>query len=290
MARNVDTALLRAFAAVAETGGMTKAAGLLNVTQAAVSQQVKRLEEAFGCRLFERDRTAFRLTPSGERLLARARRMLAFNDEVWAAMTAPDFTGEVRLGIPSDLVRPYGPAFLKRFYEDCPRVAVTMICDTSRRLLAMLDAGEIDLAITGELGCGLHGETLFSNPVVWAGVKGGNSWERGPLPISTGDETCTFRPVALKALEDVGRDWRTVCAVSSLEPILAMVEADLSVAPLYATCMSPSMEILGERHGLPLLPVFSVNLYLPKLGASDVAIELARHIRTQLSSPLLRVA
>jgi DNA-binding transcriptional LysR family regulator len=46
MARNIDTSLLRAFVAVAETAGMTAAANLLNVTQAAVSQQIKRLEEA----------------------------------------------------------------------------------------------------------------------------------------------------------------------------------------------------------------------------------------------------
>jgi DNA-binding transcriptional LysR family regulator len=63
MPHNIDTALLRAFLAVAETGGMTSAARLLNLTQAAVSQQVKRLEDAFGRQLFERDRRGLRLTP-----------------------------------------------------------------------------------------------------------------------------------------------------------------------------------------------------------------------------------
>ena len=85
---------------------MTSAARLVNLTQAAVSQQVKRLEETFGRQLFERDRRGLRLTPSGERLLVRARRLLALNDEVWALMTAPDFTGEVRLGVPHDVVGP----------------------------------------------------------------------------------------------------------------------------------------------------------------------------------------
>ena len=45
---NIDTSLLRAFVAVAETGGVTSAARLVNLTQAAVSQQVKRLEDTFG--------------------------------------------------------------------------------------------------------------------------------------------------------------------------------------------------------------------------------------------------
>ena len=53
MHRDIDTALLRAFVAVVETGSVTGAAALLNLTQAAVSQQLKRLEEQFGPQLFE---------------------------------------------------------------------------------------------------------------------------------------------------------------------------------------------------------------------------------------------
>jgi len=290
MPRNIDTALLRAFAAVAETGGMTKAARLLNVTQAAVSQQVKRLEESFGCRLFERDRRGLRLTPSGERLLARAQRLLAVNDEVWAMMTAPDFAGEVRFGVPHDVVRPYVPPVLKHFDQAWPRVRVTLVCDTSPRLLAMLDRGEVDLTMTTEAGCGPHGEVLFANPLVWVGAKGGRAWERDPLPISTGDETCTFRPATLKALADTGRDWRTVCEVSSFEAICATIEADLAVAALVGSAVPEGLQILGERSGLPRLPVFSVNLYLARVGASDIALELARHVRDQLNNRFQRAA
>src|SRR5262245_19072980 len=135
MARNIDLALLRAFAAVAETGGMTSAGRLLNLTQAAVSQQVKRLEETFDLILFERDRRGLRLTPSGERLLVQARRLLRNNDEVWAMMSAAEFTGEVPFGIPSDIVRPYGGPVLKRFDRVWSRVRVTLVCDCSVHLL-----------------------------------------------------------------------------------------------------------------------------------------------------------
>ncbi len=81
--RNLDTSLLRAFVAVADTAGMTAAANLLHLTQAAVSQQIKRLEEALGAQLFERDRRGLRLTNAGERLYGRAKRLLALNDEIW---------------------------------------------------------------------------------------------------------------------------------------------------------------------------------------------------------------
>src|SRR3712207_7198538 len=119
MIRNLDTSLLRAFVAVAETAGMTSAANVLHLTQAAVSQQIKRLEEAFGCDLFERDRKGLRLTAAGERLLGRAKRMLAINHEIWAEMTTPDFSGEVRLGIPTDIVHAYLRSEERRVGKEC---------------------------------------------------------------------------------------------------------------------------------------------------------------------------
>jgi DNA-binding transcriptional LysR family regulator len=290
MPRNLDTALLRAFAAVAETGSMTKAAGLLNLTQAAVSQQVKRLEEQFGQRLFERDRRGLTLTPAGDRLLARAGRLLAMNDEMWATMTAPDFVGEVRLGLPSDIVRPYMPPILKRFYQSWPRVRVTLTCETSPRLLEMLDRGEVDLTLTTEAEPGPHGEVLFPAPLVWVGAQGGTAFERDPLPLSTGGDTCAFRPVTVKALTKAGRDWRPVCEISNLEPILATLEADLAVTALLAPTVPDHLQILGRESGLPKLPGFSVNLYLPRVGVSPLATELARHIRDQVDQRLPRAA
>lgn len=99
MTRNIDTGLLRAFIAVAETAGMTAAANVLNLTQAAISQQIKRLEDGFEARLFERDRKGLRLTNAGERLFGKAKRMLALNDEIWAEMTVPIHSGEDRKSV-----------------------------------------------------------------------------------------------------------------------------------------------------------------------------------------------
>ncbi len=76
MSRNIDVGLLRAFVAVAETGSVTRAAHLLNLTQAAVSQQLKRLEELFGVELFDRTNRTLRTTAAGERLLSHAQTMM----------------------------------------------------------------------------------------------------------------------------------------------------------------------------------------------------------------------
>jgi DNA-binding transcriptional LysR family regulator len=204
-------------------------------------------------------------------------------------MVAPEFEGEVRLGMPSDIVRPYAPPVLRRFAQTWPRVRVSLVCDTSLRLLEGLDRGEIDLAMTVQTSCGPHGETLFADPLVWVGARNGHAFERDPLPISTGDETCPHRPVALKALAEAEIHWRSVCEINSFEPICATVEADLAVAPFLASTVPDNLQILSDTR-LPRLPAFGINLYQPRAGASDVASELARHIRDQLGSRVQRAA
>jgi DNA-binding transcriptional LysR family regulator len=290
MPHNIDTSLLRAFVAAAETGGMTTAARLVNLTQAAVSQQVKRLEEMFGRQLFERDRRGLRLTPSGERLLVRARRLLALNDEVWALMTAPDFNGEVRLGVPHDIVGPYLPPVLKSFDQAWPGVRVSLVCSTTPKLLRALARREIDMTLTTERDRPLNGETLLRDPLVWVGARDGRAYKRDPLPVSIGDEDCAFRPVVIKALNHAGRDWRPVCEVSNMESLRATVEADLAVVPLLASTVPNLLEVLSFGAGLPPLPIFHINLHVPRMGASDVALELSRHIREQFAARYRRAA
>ena len=80
MPRNLDLTALRAFATVAETGGVTRAAGLLNLTQSAVSMQIKRLEEGLGRTFFLRAARKLTLTPEGEQLRSSRRFLL-----VWLA-------------------------------------------------------------------------------------------------------------------------------------------------------------------------------------------------------------
>ena len=284
MAHNIDIALLRAFVAVAETGGMTRAGRLLNLTQAAVSQQIKRLEDLFRQPLFERDRKALRLTPSGERLLNHAQRLLAVNDEVWGLMTSPDFEGEVRLGVPHDIVAPFLPPILKSFDQAWPRVRVSLICSTTPLLLEALDHGEIDLTLTTELDSGPNAETLLPDSLVWVGARGGRACNADPLPVSFGDNTCAFRQAAINALAKAGLDWRPVCEFSSMEPLCATLIADLAVAPLLASTVPIGLEVIGPDTGLPPLPMYSVNLHLPRAGAGDVAVELASHIRQQFAA------
>ena len=282
MPHNIDTALLRAFVAVAETSGMTAAASVLNLTQAAVSQQIKRLEDTFGSRLFERQRKGLALTSAGERLFGRAKRMLALNDEIWAEMTTPLYEGEVRLGIPNDLVNTYLPTFLKSFARAYPKVRISLECNTTPSLLRAIQAGEVDLTLTTEIGCGPDGESLATEQLVWVGARGGDSHRQRPLPLSIGCTGCAFQAPVLEALRSSDIPWRMVSEVTNMDAQVATTQADLAVMTSLASTAPSHLEVLPARSGLPPLPAFSINLYLPRAGGTDIARELARHIRESL--------
>lgn len=284
--RDLDLSLLRAFVAVVDAGSVTSAARHLNRTQAAVSLQIKRLEETVSQALFEREHKRLVLAPAGEQLLGQAKRLIAMNDEIMERMTTPSFDGEVRLGIPVDLIPTYAPPILRRFNAMWPHVRVSLNTHNSHELMEDLDQSAVDLALTTDLvgDRTYRCETLNTDRLVWFGAPGGSAHRRSPLPIAIGGRTCRFRPVALEALRAAGRDWRLVLEVANQDAVNATVEAGISIGALLRATVPSGMEVLGRAADLPELPEFAINLHMPRSGATDITEELARHIRAEFAS------
>jgi len=261
MRGDIDTGLIRTFQAVVDSGSVTKAAQTLNLTQGAISQQIKRLEDLGGKPLFARTGRKLVLTQDGHALIDPATRFLHANDQLWAALREPAFQGEVRFGAPYDIMGSYTPAILRGFSKAFPAVRVSLVCEDTLVLLAKLKAGAIDLALTTELGCGKGGETLRRDRLVWAGARDGEAHTKDPLPVSLGAEACVFRPIAIAALRKARREWLPICEVSNMEPVRATLEADLAVAPLLSHSIPDSLDILPHTARLPRLPLFRINLY-----------------------------
>jgi len=276
--RDIDIGLLRSFVAVAETGRMTTAARVVNLSQGAVSQQIKRLETLFRMNLFDRTADAARLTRDGERLIAQAQRLIALNDDVLEQMQQADFSGEVRLGVPHDVVGKLMPPILRRFSQEHPNVLVTLVSETTQSLRASLCERRVDLALMTESEPGKREQLLLTDRLVWVGSKGGDAWRKRPVAVALGQEGCAFRALAIKALTKSGIEWRPICQVGSLEPVFATLEADMAVAPFLFHTVPDRVEVLPDGH-LPPLPAFHINLRLPPKAVTKVASELARHIR-----------
>ncbi|MGD9805314.1 MAG: LysR family transcriptional regulator [Hyphomicrobiaceae bacterium] len=285
MRRDLDLTILRAFLAVVETGSVTGAARLLNRTQAAVSLQIKRLEDTLGQPLFERGHKRLSLAPSGEQLIGFAQRLVAMNDEVVETMTTPSFEGEVRLGLPVDLIVTYAAPILRRFNTKWPGVRVSLIASNSQELVEELERGRVDLALTTDLEPpGRHVETMTGDDLVWVGAPGGSAHRRTPLPIAIGGRSCRFRPVLLDTLRRTDIEWRVVLEVANQDAVNATVAAGISVAVMLRETVPVSLEVITGDSGLPALPSFALNLRLPPAGTNELAEEMARHIRAEFAA------
>ncbi len=102
----MDVETLRIFVRVAELASFTRAAEQLGLGKSRASLRVRSLEEELGTHLFQRTTRAVRLTPDGEQMLARARRLVNEADDLTTMFHAPStLRGRVRLELPVGMAR-----------------------------------------------------------------------------------------------------------------------------------------------------------------------------------------
>lgn len=261
MPANLDTDLLRAFVAVAETLNFTRAGEVLFRTQAAVSQQVRRLEEVVGKRVFERDTKGVRLTRDGEVLLTYARRMLTLNDEVMALMRRTGSAASVRIGTPDDYATMLLPEVLARFAASDPDVMVEVVCDNSPDLVAEIAKGRYDLALVTRHPGAAGGELVRREPVTWVAPPNEGIEQADPLPLALFPKGCVVRDLAVDALERMGRGWRTAFTSKSVVAVHGAVLGGLGIAAMEACTIPPSLRRLGREDGFPDLPDIDIALH-----------------------------
>ncbi|WP_380053449.1 LysR family transcriptional regulator [Falsihalocynthiibacter sp. SS001] len=282
MPRNLDLTSLRSFVAVAEAGGVTRAAGFLNLTQSAVSMQLKRLEESLDLSLLDRSARTIALTAAGEQLLTYARRMLALNDEVFVRMTDQAYEGEIVLGVPHDIVYPAIPEVLRRFNAEYPRMRVHLLSSFTVGLKEKFQRGEADIILTTEDGCDAGGETLMTRDLVWVGAPGGVAWRNRPLRLAY-EARCMFRAAAQRALDEADIPWEMAVESDSTRTIEASVSADLAIHSVLEGMEAPHLEQIRHGGALPDLGSKKVNMFVSELATSQVAQDLAEILRQAYS-------
>jgi len=283
MIRNLDLNLVRTFVTVADSGSMTVAARLLHMTQGAISQQVKRLEDSLGHRLFVRNARKLELTREGELFLAKARQLLQLNDEVWSDMTSESLRGGLRVGVPYDLVSPLASA-MRAFAEMHPHVKISLVCAASSDLCEAVHTGRVDVSLVEYVASEAEGEVVRIEPLVWVSGRGSDAWQKRPVPLSMVDEHCAFRPVVLGALAGKNIPWHTVFESGNIEATAATVRAGLAITTCLASTVPADLQTLAPQgSGLPALPPFAICLQLPAT-VQPAALEFARCVRESMSA------
>lgn len=162
---------LRYVAMVAQTQNFCRAADLCHVAQPSLSQQIKKLENELGKRIFQRSRKGTKLTRFGRQLLPKIQELLSgiMELENLAKAYETEIAGELFLGAIPTIAPYFMPQLVNACREIYPRLHLNLVEDTTEALVEKLLAGEIDCALMSrphpqeQL---LETRTLFQDPLL----------------------------------------------------------------------------------------------------------------------------
>ena len=284
---------LRYLLAVAKTGNFSRAAEQCHVSQPSLSQQIQKLEDELGEKLFSRLKRRAVLTTAGEVLVPRASRILAEVDAARrdVADAANLLRGSVNLGVLPTIAPYLLPKILVPLGRECPGIEVTIHENTTAQLLNMAAACEVDFALISLpiADARFVQETLFSEELFLALPPGHRLAKKARVALGDigqerfilmkeghclGDQSLGF-------CERNGLSPRVVLRSAQLDTIQALVLSGLGVS------LIPAMACGAGTHDEPVYrsltgtrPHRAIGLLWRKEHHhSKAAAELLRHLR-----------
>lgn len=248
---------LRYVIAVARTANFSRAAEQCHVSQPSLSQQIQKLEEELGERIFDRMKRAVRLTPAGEAFLRRAVRILEEADA--AKREATDAhelrCGTIAIGVLPTLAPYLLPEVIAQFTGKFPGIQILVHEDTTDQLLKLLHRYEIDLALASQPieDARLEVRHLFSEELLLALPQGHPLTRKRAVGIADlmGESLIVMKEGHCLGDQVLGFcDRRNVRAIisfrsSQLETIQALVSSGLGIS------LIPAMATQGEGKDRP---------------------------------------
>lgn len=257
----MDPDLLKTFLTVAELGGFSAAAKQLNVTQSAVSLQIKRLEERIEVSLFRRTSRTVELTEAGTILLPYAQRILRLNADAREAIATSSKIQEVRVGMTDEQAIAYLPFMLPIFTKSFPDARLQVTCDTSPELVERVHDGLIDIAITIRHPDVAGGTTIGQETLCWVASEDFCLSGRDEVPLAVNPEGCVYRASAIAALNRAGRRWRVAFTSSNPASTNIAVQTGLGVTVKAVRSLPPRCRLLGDQDGMPSLGTVIVEMH-----------------------------
>lgn len=284
--RTVENFRLKVFRTVAGEMSFRKAAEVLHLSQPAVSQQVRMLEEEAGVRLFDRaggDRpgSQIALTEAGQILLryaTRAAETMMEAQRALAAMNQP-ITGALRLGASTTVAQYVLPRLLGSFLKQYPKVDLTLISGNTEFIATAAEKGQVALGIIEgpAMHRGLKTQRMMQDEMVlivsplhpWAAHNKGvtnrmTASEFAKVPLLLREQGSGSRRVVERALKKAGlplRSLRVAMELDSTEAIVSGVEAGLGVGFVSRCALNKALRLGTVRtvalDGLEILRDFS---------------------------------
>ena len=258
--RGIPIDILRAFVAVVEARGFTRAARELGRTQPTVSLQVKRLEELIEAPLFKKT-THFELSSVGEVCFDYGKRLLRLHDEMLdEAARRSNPNSALRVGMPSEFAAILAPRLGELRADARNAAAFEVVIDGSQALSAAFRRNALDVAVV--IGTG---ESEPDRIEQWRGrlrwfCGGRDAYpDEEPLPLVVPPEGTPLHVAAVGALRAQGRKFEIVCTSADFSVLVGAVTADLGVMPMIEGLVAEGLRPCLSAN-LPSLPEVTLLL------------------------------
>lgn len=276
---------LQSFVAVVDAGSLTSGAPRVSLSQSAVSEQLRKLEDQAGQALLVRSKAGVVPTPAGLRLLAHARRLLALSEEAWRDLRGVALQGTLRLGV-TDYFRPADLAgLLARMQARYPGVRLQVTVQKSGEIEAAYARGGFDVGLTLRLpaaagGSAPGGHVLRREPLHWMGAVqalGAPPAAGVPLRLLALPDTCSLHQFTVALLRRRRVPFAITLMASGVAGLQSALAAGLGIACLNASALGEGVQVLPAAWKLPALPQARFVVLPPRAGESDF-VQRARQV------------
>ncbi|MEP6720109.1 MAG: LysR family transcriptional regulator [Variovorax sp.] len=279
--QHFDLDQLGTFVAVVEAGSLTAGAPRVFLSQSAVSEQVRKLEERAGQPLLLRAKAGVSTTAAGDRLLAHARRLLALSEEAYRDLHGVTLQGELRLAV-TDYFRPLElTRLLARLGEQYPQVRLNVSVLKSGEIEAGYARGAFDVGLSMRLahaGAGTlerGSRVLRRESLQWMAAPGLRPVRGEPLRLLALPDTCSLHQFTVGLLARRKVAFSVVHIASGVAGLQSALAAGLGVACLNESSLASGVARLAEPHALPALPRANFHV-LPERPGEDAFVTQAR--------------
>src|SRR5882757_5637586 len=277
---------IEAFHWIARLGTFHAAGAQLNLTQPTISLRIRGLEDALGCKLFQRIGQRVRLTVDGAQLLPTAERIVALSGQLAAGRNGTgSLFGRLRLGAPDSFGLTCMAGLLSALKERHPELAVALTIDNSAVLAQKLNARELDFAFMVDAAVGGHIrlEPLGMMDLAWVGSPRLDLPKRAVrpanllrLPIFTNPEPSSLMAVIRAWFGAAGIEVPTLSTCNSLSVILRLTLAGEGVSLLPTAILSRELgtgrlRALGARPAIARSQLFAAY-QIDKLGSGALTV------------------
>ena len=265
--RSIPIDVLRAFVAVVEARGFTRAAEELGRSQPTISLQVKRLEELMEAPLFEKAQR-FELTGVGAVCFDYGKRLLRMHDDMLDEAARRKARAQaLRVGIAGEFAARLAPGFA-RLAKAAKSAEVEAMADDSERIAAAYRQNGLDVAFfIGEDAEGAYAGRWRAR-LRWFGGAGGSE---GPLSLALPPPDSALHRAAVGALRAAGRTFDIVCTSADFSVLAAAATAGLGLTPMIEGVAPEGLRPSADE-SLPPLPPATLVL----LARTPVLVEASR--------------